>query len=86
MWGIGALLESQYIPIPPLFSASIGLILSAIIGIYICGRRQRQQKKFIGDAFSRYVPLAVQCRDKPHDEAVEGIAARLQEAGDRQSG
>jgi len=55
MWGIGALLNSQYIPIPPLFSASIGLILSAIIGIYICGRRQRQQKKFISNAFSRYV-------------------------------
>lgn len=55
MWGIGALLESQYITIPPLFSASIGLILSAIIGIYICGRRQRQQKKFISKAFSRYV-------------------------------
>ena len=55
MWGISALLKSQNISILPLFSASMGLIISAIIGIYICGRRQRQQKRFISNAFSRYV-------------------------------
>ena len=55
MWGISALLKYQNISIPPLFSASIGLIFSATIGIYICGRRQRQQKRFISNAFSKYV-------------------------------
>jgi len=55
MWGLGAILESYNITTPPLFSASLGLIFSSVIGIYVCGRRQRKHRKFISNAFSRYV-------------------------------
>tara|TARA_Y100000588_G_scaffold201755_1_gene215328 strand:- start:1427 stop:3382 length:1956 start_codon:yes stop_codon:yes gene_type:complete len=55
IWATGALLEYHSINTPPLFSASLGMITLMLYGIYICERKQRRYKKFISNAFSRYM-------------------------------
>lgn len=54
-WAGGAILYSFDGPLIPLFTPSLGLEITLGLGSAYTGRREREQKKFIQEAFSRFV-------------------------------
>ena len=54
-WAGGAILYSYGGPLIPLLSPTLGLGITLGIGSAYTGRREREQKKFIREAFSRFV-------------------------------
>ncbi len=79
LWATGFLLYDMGGPMIPLIAPSIALFGGAWIGDIYAGRQDRQQKKFIKDAFARYLPptLVDQLVDDPSMLNLHGERRKL---------
>lgn len=79
LWVAGFYVYYQGGPLVPLVTPSIAFFGAAWIGDVYAGRRDREQKRFIKDAFSRYLPptLVDQLVDHPELLALQGERREL---------